>query len=142
MALREILSSYWSCFQALLLPQLEETLGVLGERHQRFVMVLEWVRVETLLPYPPRARGCPPSDRAALARAFIAKAVFALETTRLLLDRLRHDSTLRRLCGWHSVKHLPSEATFSRAFASLEPTAPCRAACTRRSSNAPRASVW
>ena len=24
MALREILSSYWSCFQALLFPQLEE----------------------------------------------------------------------------------------------------------------------
>ena len=51
MALREILSSYWSCFQALLFPQLEETIGALGERHQRFVMVLEWVRVETLLPY-------------------------------------------------------------------------------------------
>ena len=30
MALHERLSSYWSCFQALLLPQLEETLGVLG----------------------------------------------------------------------------------------------------------------
>ena len=100
MALREILSSYWSCFQALLFPQLEETIGALGERHQRFVMVLEWVRVETLLPYQHRRRGCPPSDRAALARAFIAKAVFALVSTRMLLDRLRHDSTLRRLCGW------------------------------------------
>ncbi len=99
MALREILSSYWSCFQALLFPQLEETIGALGERHQRFVMVLEWVRVETLLPYQHRRRGCPPSDRAALARAFIAKAVFALVSTRMLLDRLRHDSTLRRLCG-------------------------------------------
>ena len=116
MALREILSSYWSCFQALLFPQLEETIGALGERHQRFVMVLEWVRVETLLPYQHRRRGCPPSDRAALARAFIAKAVFALVSTRMLLDRLRHDSTLRRLCGWRSVKHIPSEATFSRAF--------------------------
>ena len=38
MALREILSSYWSCFQALLFPQLEETIGALGERHQRFVI--------------------------------------------------------------------------------------------------------
>ena len=123
MALRDILSSYWSCFQALLFPQLEETLGVLGERHQRFVMVLEWVRVETLLPYQPRGRGCPPSDRAALARAFIAKAVFALDTTRMLLDRLHHDSTLRRLCGWPSVKHMPSEATFSRAFAEFADSA-------------------
>ena len=123
MALREILSSYWSCFQALLFPQLEETIGALGERHQRFVMVLEWVRVETLLPYQHRRRGCPPSDRAALARAFIAKAVFALVSTRMLLDRLRHDSTLRRLCGWRSVKHIPSEATFSRAFAEFADSA-------------------
>ena len=61
--------------------------------------------------YQHRRRGCPPSDRAALARAFIAKAVFALVSTRMLLDRLRHDSTLRRLCGWRSVKHIPSEAT-------------------------------
>ena len=132
MALREILSSYGSCFQALLFPQLEETLGALEERHQRFVMVLEWVRVETVLPYRQHGRGCPPSDRAALARAFIAKAVFTLATTPMLLDRLHHDSTLRRLCGWHNVKHIPSEATFSRAFASLGPTAPCRAVCTRR----------
>ena len=51
MALHEILSSYGSCFQALLFAQLEETLEVLGERRQRFIMVLEWVRVETLLPY-------------------------------------------------------------------------------------------
>ena len=123
MALREILSSYWSCFQALLFPQLEETIGVLGERHQRFIMVLEWVRVETLLPYPYQRRGCPPSDRAALARAFIAKAVFALVTTRMLLDRLHHDSTLRRLCGWNSVKDIPSEATFSRAFAEFADSA-------------------
>lgn len=55
----------------------EETIGALGQRHQRLVMVLEWVRVETLLPYPQRRRGCPHSDRQAQARAFIAKAVCA-----------------------------------------------------------------
>ena len=27
------------------------------------------------------------------------------------------DSTLRRLCGWSRVGEIPSEATFSRAFA-------------------------
>ena len=41
----------------------------------------------------------------------------------MLLDRLRHDSTLRRLCGWRSVKHIPSEATFSRAFAEFADSA-------------------
>lgn len=37
----------------------------------------------------------------------------------MLLDRLHHDSTLCRLCGWHSVNHIPSEAAFSCAFAEL-----------------------
>ena len=53
----------------------------------------------------------------ALARAFLAKAVFDLPTTRDLIERLEVDSKLRRLCGWSSVRAVPSEATFSRAFA-------------------------
>ena len=46
-----------------------------------------------------------------MARAFIAKAVFQIDTTRALSGW-----PLRRLCGWESSA-LPSEATFSRAFA-------------------------
>ena len=86
-------------------------------------MALERLRVEMLLPYQHRRLGCPPSDRAALVRAFIAKAVFGLVSTRMLLDRLHPDSTLRRLWGWHSVKHIPSEVTFSRAFAEFADSA-------------------
>ena len=56
-------------------------------------------------------------DRAALARAFIAKAVFQIDTTRALRERLTNDPALRRLCGWESIRAIPSEATFSRAFA-------------------------
>ena len=51
-----------------------------------------------------------------MARAFIAKAVFQIDTTRALRERLANDRALRRLCGWES-RALPSEATFSRAFA-------------------------
>ena len=40
-----------------------------------------------------------------------------LKTTRALLDRLQADSKLRRLCGFDLRHALPSEATFSRAFA-------------------------
>jgi len=36
----------------------------------------------------PACRACPPAERAALARSFIAKAVFNLPTTRLLIDML------------------------------------------------------
>ena len=52
-----------------------------------------------------------------MARAFIAKAVFQIDTTRALLERLANDRALRRLCGWQSIRAVPSEATFSRAFA-------------------------
>jgi len=61
--------------------------------------------------------GRPPANRQALAAAFFAKAIFNLTTTRQLLDRLRHDPQLRRLCGWNSRAQIPAEATFSRAFA-------------------------
>jgi len=40
-------------------------------------------------------------------------------TTRQLLERLESDATLRRLCGWERQSELPSEATFSRAFAAF-----------------------
>jgi hypothetical protein len=34
-----------------------------------------------------------------------------------LLDRLAHDITLRRLCGWERNSQVPDESVFSRAFA-------------------------
>ncbi|MCP4375335.1 MAG: transposase, partial [bacterium] len=46
-----------------------------------------------------------------------AKAVYNLSTTRMLIDRLMCDKTLRRICGWERQSDIPSESTFSRAFA-------------------------
>ena len=88
----------------------------MGERCELFVAVLELVRVEALLPYFRGQVGRPEEDRAALARAFIAKAVFDVPTTRGLIERLEVDGRLCRLCGWSGAGRLPSEATFSRAF--------------------------
>ena len=117
MSLRVTLSSYWCAFQEYLFPTIEEDLGPLGERYQLFITVLEFVRVEQHLPCFRCLRGRPQQDRAAVARAFIAKAVFQIDTTRALLERLANDRALRRLCGWESIRAIPSEATFSRAFA-------------------------
>ena len=61
--------------------------------------------------------GRPWKDRHALASAFVAKAVYGVETTRQLLERLRTDPQLRCLCGWSTVRQIPHESTFSRAFA-------------------------
>ena len=117
MSLLASVSSFWSAFQAQLFPTIEEDLGPLGERYQLFITVLEFVRVEQHLPCGRTLRGRPRQDRAALARAFIAKAVFQIDTTRALLERLANDRALRHLCGWNSIRAVPSEATFSRAFA-------------------------
>ena len=81
------------------------------------VTVLELARVESFLPHFHGLPGRPVEDRAALARAFIAKAVFDVPTTRALIERLEADKTLRHLCGWTWRGEIPSEATFSRAFA-------------------------
>ena len=116
MSLREMLSDYWYAFQQELFPRLESELGPMGERYELFVAVLELVRVEALLPYFRGQVGRPEEDRAALARAFIAKAVFDIPTTRGLIERLEVDGRLCRLCGWSGAGRLPSEATFSRAF--------------------------
>ena len=79
--------------------------------------VLNLVPVEGFVHHGHGAVGRPPADRQAIARAFVAKAVWDLPTTRALIDRLRHDPTLRRLCGWSRVSEIPDESTFSRAFA-------------------------
>ena len=97
--------------------------GRLAGRYRRFVTVLEFARVESFLPHFRSLPGRPVEDRAALARAFIAKAVFDIPTTRALIERLQVDRTLRRLCGWTYAGEIPSEATFSRAFAEFSASA-------------------
>jgi hypothetical protein len=62
-------------------------------------VTLELARVETLVDVWRGLPGRPPSDRAALARAFVAKAVMGIPTTKMLIERLTADKQLRRLCG-------------------------------------------
>ncbi len=123
MPLRETLSDYWLTIQGQLFPWLEEELGPLGERHGQFVTLLELVRPETFVGHWPGVPGCPRKDRCALARAFMAKAVFNIPQTAMLIERLGVDKTLRRLCGWGRAGAVPSEATFSRAFAEFAASA-------------------
>ncbi len=116
MPLRESLSAYWRRLQGELFPALAEELGPLSERHRQLVAVLDLVRPEAFIGHAHGAVGRPRKDRAALARSFLAKAVFNISETEVLVERLRLDKTLRRLCGWSRLGALPSAATFSRAF--------------------------
>ena len=49
--------------------------------------------------------------------------MFNLSTTRLLIEMLSVDKTLRWLCGWQRRGEVPSEATHSRAFAEFATSA-------------------
>jgi hypothetical protein len=77
-------------------------------------MFLEVIRVEDHVREIEVWIGRPRQGRKALARSFIAKAALNLPTTKDLIDRLRVDIRLRRICG--ILGRVPSEATFSRAF--------------------------
>lgn len=116
-------SSIWLRIQSTLFPRLEETLGPLTDEQQKLVAILEVVQVEKFIP-PPRwgANGRPQEDRRFIARAFVAKAVLNLPHTRGLIERLRSDTNLRCLCGWQRRQDVPSESSFSRAFAELART--------------------
>jgi hypothetical protein len=123
MSLSETLSNSWLTLQGQLFPWLEEELGPLGDRHKKFITVLELVRVETFVHHYHGIVGCPPKDRAALARSFLAKAVFNIPQTDMLIERLGVDKSLRRLCGWSRLGALPSKSTFSRAFTEFSASA-------------------
>ena len=110
------LSSMWERIQSSLFPFLEEELGELSKKQHKFVSTLEIIRIEDALFYEYRT-GRRKSDRKAIARAFVAKAIYNMSTNRELLDRLACDAVLRRICGWESRHAIPNESTFSRAFA-------------------------
>ena len=117
MTLIGTISQSWLRIQGSLFPWLEEQLGEVTEKEQKLVTTLELIRIEKFTACSRSLRGRPLKERAAVARAFVAKAVYNMPTTRALLDRLACDKKLRRICGWEQKGGIPSESTFSRAFA-------------------------
>jgi len=112
-----LLNQFQRIMQGFLFPRLQEELGPLSLKHQHLIAVLGLVQLETILAPWSNGVGRPSMHRRAIARAFVAKAIFNLNSTRQLLDRLAVDAGLRRLCGWESVREIPHESQFSRAFA-------------------------
>lgn len=116
------LSQYWNKIQGSLFPWLEEELDPLTEKQQQLIEILELVRIEQFLPDLFGCKGRPPKTRDAIARSFIAKMVYNMDTTVALIERLKTDRNMRRICGWESLRQLPSESTFSRSFAEFSET--------------------
>ena len=85
----------------------------------RLVTIVDVIGLEAFVPEPPRGTGRPPEYRRALARGFVAKTGLGIPTTSALIERLAIDKSLRRILGWERCAQVPSEATFSRAFAAF-----------------------
>lgn len=115
-SLLDIFGVFGQILQNQLFPVLEEEVGPLSERHRDLVRALALLQMDGFIAVR-HGRGRRPHDRACIARAFLAKAIFNFLNTRALLDRLAHDAALRRLCGWERAAEVPDETVFSRAFA-------------------------
>ncbi len=93
-----------------------------------------WSRVtDRIGTHPARSLG---SDGRPNPVSPLAKAVYDMPTTRVLLDRLDTDVALPRICGWERKSEVPSESVFSRAFAEFLPHAV--SGCIRGAPHAPR----
>ena len=103
-------------FQSNLFPKIKEELGFITKLQQKFIEALEISQLDSFIPYIGKRKCRPTQSRMALSRAFLAKAIYNMATTEILIERLNSDSSLRRLCGYERLNQLPSQSTFSRAF--------------------------
>ena len=110
-----------SCsMQRLLFPALEEELGPLTGPQRDFLRTIELARLERfMLPCLWMGIGCKPGLRLPLAKAFIAKSIWNLPIPSGRIEQLKGNPSLRRLCGGEARGDVPSESTFSRAFAAF-----------------------
>lgn len=116
LTLRQVLAQFDHLLQQELFPILEQTCGEMDATTKRLVAILEMVELGRYIPSGDGRVGRPARDRQAMGRAFVAKAVLGMSLTRQLIQRLKSDAQLRRLCGWSKASQVPSESKFSRVF--------------------------
>ena len=114
---QQVVTQFAHLLQQEMFPILEEVVGPLSKDLELLAAVMALVPLQRLLTARRAGTGRPAKDRAAVAMAFVAKAILNLPTTRHLISRLQVDRALREFCGWRTVKALPHESKFSRAFA-------------------------
>ena len=123
MKLREALSWLTGTLQRNLIPLLEECWErPLTEKERQLFNILELLQIEKFVGRPAQRFGRKRHDRRALARAFVAKAVYNHPYTCSTREALRTSRGLRRLCGYARRGDIPSESVFSRAFAEFAET--------------------
>lgn len=92
-ALRDRLTQFHRRFQQELVPLVEADVGQpLTPMLKQLLRIWEQVEIERFVPSSRGLVGRPPRERAALARAFVAKAVLGLTQTSDLVERLNADA--------------------------------------------------
>jgi hypothetical protein len=119
---RERLQQFAHVLQSVLFERVEAEIGPLSGKARLLVGVIGMVQLSRHVGCTRGWLGRPSKDRHALATAFLAKAVYGLETTREVRERLKSDPQLLGLCGWRHARQIPHESTFSRAFAEFAQT--------------------
>lgn len=120
MKLKTKISWLMETVQQSLFPHLDECLpDPLTKPEKRLVQILELVQIERHVPVSASRQwlGRPIKEREALARAFVAKALLRYQHTSSLRNALLSSPNLRMICGFGKRQEVPSESTFSRAFA-------------------------
>jgi hypothetical protein len=120
MKLKVKISWLMGTVQRSLFPHLDECLPVpLTEQEKHLVKILELIQIEAFVPSAASRQwlGRPIKGREEIARAFVAKAVMRYQHTSGLCNALRSSPNLRLICGFVRRQDIPSESTFSRAFA-------------------------
>ncbi len=113
----ERLVQFRNLLQGELFPVIESVVGGLSKQSRLLIAVASLQPLASFVESRRCHTGRRPSDRLCLATAFFAKAIYNMPSTCHLIQRLHTDIQLLRLCGWRRFSEVPSEATFSRAFA-------------------------
>ena len=103
-------------------PIAEKELCPLSEKHTQLVSTIGFAECRKFIRTFERCVGRPQKDRESIAHAFITKAIFNISQTKTLIEWIKTDVTLRRICRWETKSSIPSEATFSRAFTEFSKT--------------------
>ena len=109
MPITNLIRDNWCRFQGELFPEIQDAVGPLLKNHQRLVMALGIICPEDFTLRTSQRNGRPLCDRINLVRAFIAKAICDIPTTRDLVERLKVDRQMRNLCGWVLIHEIPSD---------------------------------
>jgi hypothetical protein len=85
-------------------PMLEKEVGEMGESAKRLTAVLGVIPLVRFVPMTVAGTAALPRTGWQSHLRLQPKAVLKLGTTRQMIDRLKNDEQLRRLCGWKQAK--------------------------------------